>query len=185
MPLYRCVVHKFDTHYNYAYQNVYTLQTVSVTDAMTTIAAIREMERAVATTQIHFTGESAVNKANKLDRRSQTADVNGVIAVTGLGGPVPPFLTVRCEFGDNVKRPEQKYLRLGSQVAHVSLGKWDGEYVAYIDTNYTVPLLGSLEFVGPSGERPTTSATLDIIQARQEGWHRRHRPGFKRGWVPV
>jgi hypothetical protein len=38
---------------------------------------------------------------------------------------------------------------------------------------------------GPNGEPLITAEVQTAIQMRQIGWHRRVRPGFKRGWVPV
>lgn len=185
MPLYRGTIEKLHPSSGERWSNVYDLLTGSATDALTTLDAIRSMEMLVSYVTVQATRINVVNVADRNDRKSTVlSGATGALPVTGLGGDLPLFLTVLCTFSDNVRRPERKFLRTGAQRNNLENGLWSGEYTDYVDDNYTQPLFGSLEYVGPSGERPTSGATSNIVQERQLGWHRRTRPGFHRGWVP-
>lgn len=186
MPLYRGTVEKIHLASGEKWSNVYDLLTGSASDALTTLNAIRSMEMTVSYTTVAATRINVVNVADRNDRKAETlTGATGALPTTGLGGDLPLFLTVLCTFADSVRRPERKFLRTGAQRNNLELGRWSAEYTAYVDANYTQPLFGSLEYVGPNGERPTSGSTSDIVQERQLGWHRRSRPGFRRGWVAV
>jgi hypothetical protein len=186
MPLYRGTTFKRSITYGLKWSNVYTLLCATVTDALTTIQALRELERACSYDTVEFYAESVVNVADRLDRRHHgTAVYTGALATTGLGGPLPLFLTNRIVYFDNVGKPEMKYMRFGAQRNNLSLGQWDGEWITFVTDTFADPLFGTLEFVGPAGNRPTGFEVEQLVQNRQLGWHRRTRPGFRRGWVPV
>jgi hypothetical protein len=103
-----------------------------------------------------------------------------------VGNLLPLFCTYRLAFTDRVKKPEMKYLRRPGWSDQLTAGgAWSTEFLTEVVTLYANPLLDMPEFVGPSGERPTSVFIDPAVQNRQLGWHRRTRPGFRRGWVPV
>lgn len=185
MAIYRATIHKTHADTGEKWINAYDIQVFNLDEAQSSAVLFRDAEVAVSTDEVHFDLITLQNIAVKLDRRRISFPGTGALAVTGLGGRLPLFLTVRVDFPDAVKRPERKYLRLGSQRNHLELGRWSTEYKDFVDANYSTVVFGELTFVGPGGERPTTYITQQEVQNRQLGWHRRHRPGFKRGWVPA
>lgn len=98
---------------------------------------------------------------------------------------VPMFNTVRVLLTDTAERAESKYLRAVIYEANVSGFNISGELRDFIIANYADPLVGVLGLRGPNGETITGSSVQQLIQMRQLGWHRRSRPGMKRGWVPA
>lgn len=98
---------------------------------------------------------------------------------------VPMFNTVRVILTDTFERTESKYLRACILEANVSGFNISGELRDFIQDNYASPLVGVLGLRGPNGETITGASVQQLIQMRQLGWHRRSRPGFRRGWVPV
>jgi len=98
---------------------------------------------------------------------------------------IPLFNTVRLTFADDVLRSENVYLRGMIGEANVQGYQISGELQTAVQTNTAEPILALLGLCGPQGEPLTSVVTQQVIQMRQLGWHRRTRPGFKRGWVPV
>lgn len=186
MPLYRGTINK-KAIFPFAgeeWSNVYTISTGNVTEAMGVLNAIQLNEQAVSYFHAQFTTGKVVNIADPTDRATTTYGSLGDLDPTELGGPLPLFCTVLVTFTDNVKKPEQKYLRLFANKANLADGAWSPEFVAFVQSNYADQLLLQLPFVGPSGEDHTSALVHTAVQNRQLGWHRRTRPGFHRGWVP-
>jgi hypothetical protein len=167
------------------WRNVYIIDQIDGPNALSDLNAFATAEMAVSYTPVSVTRLHVVNLADKTDAFSSSPGSSGALPTTGLGGPVPLFNTIRIVLTDDSGRPEQKYLRLAANVANVENGVWSGEFVTYVQENYAdfLPTLGSLR--GPTGDLVTAATALAPIQMRQLGWHRRVRPGFKRGWVPV
>lgn len=168
------------------WQNVYTISEASALEAVDVMNAIQVIEAAVHYNTVRLFRVHAVNPANKHDQRTVlTGGLHGTLDPTGLGGPLPLFCTMRCVFSDAASKPEQKYLRPPGNEANLTLGAWDGEFVTFFQDNYVTPLLAQTQYVGPSGEAHVDGQAIQVVQNRQLGWHRRHRVGFKRGWVAV
>lgn len=187
MPLYRGTIAKqySGTAGAYAWNNVYTIAETSALEALNVLNAIQLKEQAVSYDPVSFTRGHVVNKADKHDNRSIAYSGSGNLSPTGLGGPLPLFCTVRVAFLNNAGKPEQKYLRLLANEANLTLGRWDGDFIDFIITNYAEPLVAQVQYVGPTGEAHVGSVVEEDVQNRQLGWHRRSRPGFRRGWVAV
>lgn len=98
---------------------------------------------------------------------------------------VPMFNTVRVVLTDTLERSESKYLRACIFEANVNGFNISNELRDAIIADYADPLVAVLGLRGPQGETITGASVQQLIQMRQLGWHRRSRPGFKRGWVPV
>jgi hypothetical protein len=188
MPLYRATTFKewVGVPYNeQQWRNVYLLESPVKEDALSDCIAIGQSEMATSYTPVHFTRAHVVNIADKNDAATSARTEVGALITTGLGGPVPLFNTIRVVIADAAGRPEQKYYRLGANVANIENGVWSGEFVASVQTSIADWLLTLASYVSPHLEPMVSATALQPIQIRQLGWHRRTRPGFKRGWVPV
>lgn len=107
----------------------------------------------------------------------------GELAPTG--SLLPLWNCVRVDYPDvGVGRPERKYYRpplYTSQVTGLVLDSdfydlvLNGADLIWVLTNY----------IGPSGEAHSGAVVDSLVQMRQTSWHRRRRPGFVRGYVPV
>lgn len=188
MPLYRVTTYKEWVGEPFAgekWSNVYYVQTGNAPGAATTGVFFADTEMAVSYEPVVARRVVAVNVANHDDRAVLTPNTPGALDPTGMGGFLPLFNTVRVVLTDAEGRPESKFLRTGATPAQIGAGSWDGAYVTFVETNYAAPLIGELELRGPNDESITGATVQAAIQNRQLGWHRRTRPGFVRGWVPV
>lgn len=185
MPFYRGTIHQHSTLWNRNFSNVYLIEESSALEALDVLNAIVTHQAAVTYDTIEFPLNHVINIADKDDARSGFDNGTGALSVTGLGGPLPLFCTCRVVFRSLAGKPEQKYLRLGANEANLTLGQWDGEFVDYVSENYATPLLSQSQYVGPGGEAHVSFVVETAVQNRQLGWHRKTKPGFKRGWVPA
>jgi hypothetical protein len=186
MPLYRGTIKKTLIASGESWVNVYTLSCSDVVNAESAINVIAELEKAVTYDIVHFDTYNVINKADKADRRAGGVGGAGALHHDTVGNLLPLFCTYRLTFTDHVKKPEMKYLRRpGFSDQLTAGGSWATAFLDEVVTLYALPLLDMPEFVGPSGERPTSVFIEPAVQNRQLGWHRRTRPGFKRGWVPA
>lgn len=186
MALWRATIYKSSSLFPEKWSNVYTLNAIDGFNALEVAMNIREAEIAVSYATVNFGRVHVVDLGDT--ERTRTNDTNPVIGnldPAGLGGPLPLFNTIRVSFSNLEGKPEQKYLRLGANEANLTLGHWDGDFVTFVQTNYASVLEVMPEFVGPGNEAHIGSVTHPEVQNRQLGWHRRSRPGFKRGWVPA
>lgn len=76
------------------------------------------------------------------------------------------------------------FLRMGLTEADVD-GQVLTATVQGIIDDFITALQATGDFVDKDGELFTIFDALPNVRMRQMGWHRRTRPGFKRGWVPV
>lgn len=188
MPIYRATTLKRWVSVPYdglEWRNVYLLDSAAKEDALSDCIAIGQSEMGVSYTPVHFLTAHVVNIANKNDAASSPRTEIGALDTTGLGGPVPLFNTIRVVIADAAGRPEQKYYRLGANTANIENGVWSGEFVAAVQAGLGDYLPTLASYVSPHGEPMVSATALPQVQMRQLGWHRRVRPGFKRGWVPV
>lgn len=188
MPLYRVTTYK---EFNGApfqgekWSNVYYVQAGDASGAVAVGVIVLNAEMAVSYQPIIGRTVTAVNVANKDDKDKSNPNAEAELDPTGLGGYLPLFNTTRVVFLDEVKRPESKYLRTGATPDNIGAGEWSTEYVDFVNTNYADVLDALTSLRGPNNEELGDGFTIASIQNRQLGWHRRTRPGFKRGWVPV
>jgi len=109
--------------------------------------------------------------------------------VTGLhAGDInlmlPLFNTIRVTFVDGVGRPNLKYFRFPLQEDEIEAGVPTTAFLDDIQTVFLslLPLVSG--FVSNRGVAFTDISAVPLTQMRQQGWHRRTRPGYHRGWVP-
>lgn len=164
--------------------NVYNVNTFGPNAAAAIGDTIQGYERAVTWDFVTFP---------KISAQLATGGPSVTVATPGRVGAlpgdvanaIPLFNTARVTLSDGINRPELKYLRGVFQEANVAGFNMTNESYNSIRDDYANNLPGIPGLCGPSGE-PIVAATVQLaIQMRQLGWHRRTRPGMKRGWVPV
>lgn len=186
MPLYRSTSYKRMIATGEVWSNVYTMNALDVFDAETSFQTLIQAERQVHYDLVKFFAWRVVNIHSKVDQRSGEGNANGLLHHDTLGEQLPMFCTVRVIFTDQFTRPEQKYLRMPGFSDRITAGaSWDADLVNLVQTAYADSLLTIPEYTGPAGEAHVLASVSPFIQNRQISWHRRHRAGLKRGWVPA
>lgn len=166
------------------WSNVYTVDAVDASAALTKGTAIATLEMSVSYEPIEVTKVTVVSHDDVADKLVGFPGASGALDPTGLGGYLPLFNTVRVVLRDPILNPEMKYLRLGATPANIGAGEWDSEFVTAVQENYADDLV-ALGIIGPNGGTISEGVVLSKIQIRQLDWKRRSRPGFVRGWVAV
>lgn len=188
MPIYRATTLKqwVGVPYDLAqWRNVYLLDSPVKEDALSDCIAIGQEEMTCSYSPVHFLRAHVVNIADKNDAATSARTEVGALDPAGLGGPVPLFNTIRLVIADTAGRPEQKYYRLGANTHNIENGVWSNDFVTFVQDNLGAYLPTLASYVSPHLEPIVSATALAPVQIRQLGWHRRTRPGFKRGWVPV
>lgn len=188
MTLYRATIYKRASGSYFQgeqWSNVYNIQEVNATEARGVALTVATLEQAVMLDQFTIYRVVVVDPAATDDRAVASVAYQGARPITGLGSLLPLFNTVRIVLTDDVQRPESKYLRGVLAAENVLLGNVDPDLRTEIQTNYVDPLLDLNQVVGPDNNALTGGSVQAPLQMRQLGWHRRTRPGFKRGWVPA
>jgi len=187
MARYRVTTYKhfFDHDGFKPWSNVYYLETSSLENALSGGVAIATVEthilkEYVKVFRVHAVQDATLHQAGG----SQEVDLQG--QVTGdFALMLPLFNTIRITFSDGVGRPSSKYFRCPLQEDEITSGALIGAFIDDINTNYCEDLLGIPGLVSNTGDDFTDIVCQPNVQMRQTDWHRRTRPGFKRGWVPV
>lgn len=187
MARYRVTLHKhfFDHDGFKPWSNVYYLETSSVEVALDGAVAIAMIEKKVLKEYVKIFRVHAVQDAIlHQPGGSREVDIQG--EVTGdFNLMLPLFNTVRITFSDGVGRPSTRYFRCPLQEDEIEGGQLIGAFIDDMNVNYCAYIISLPGMVSNSGDEYTDAVTQPGVQMRQTDWHRRTRPGYKRGWVPV
>lgn len=177
MALYRLAIFKRLTPApDTVWQNVYHVDAADETEALQMGDQIITIERTIHSEEVQFWKQTArlASALAPSGRQSLYSGVVGDRTVTPAAR-LPLFNAVRCIFGDDTGRSEQKYLRLPLYEGDVAGGFIEEAFITTINTSY-LNALNDLTFLrGPQGEPLLTFRVQDAIQNRQLGWHRRTR----------
>jgi hypothetical protein len=189
MALYRCAVIKVGNASPYlgvTWRNVYTLEAASYDAALAAADVIAGHEAVFHTDKVSIPRVTAHLVTEPARRVGATLEIDRAGLYSPVGDPWPLYNTVRVDYPDvGVGRPERKYYRVGLHdgMVQADLGLL-GTYQSIVN-DACVGITDLANFVGPSGEGHGPPAVHHGVQMRQQGWHRRRRPGFVRGYVPV
>ncbi len=130
---------------------------------------------------IHRIGVSNTDVVNG----SLYKDVSLVGTRTITGDPLPGWNVARVQFtvAEGV-RPSTFFLRMGLTEDDVAGQTLVSAALVAIDDFIAAYLLTGAN-VTKDGFPFTVGSKSNLVHMRQLAWRRRHRPGFKRGWVPV
>jgi hypothetical protein len=167
------------------WRNVYTIEADSYASALAAGDIIAGHEMAfhmadVGVTEIvaHLVTEPA-RRVGKVLAVSRTGEI---AFTTQL---LPLWNCVRADFTDvGVGRPERKYYRPPLQKHQITGTVLEGLYLEVVQAGVN-GIVALTNYVGPSGEQHDVAVVHSLVQMRQRNWHRRRRPGFVRGYVPV
>jgi hypothetical protein len=113
--------------------------------------------------------------------------VNRAGVLSPTGSLLPLWNCVRVDYLDTgVGRPERKYYRPPLHTSQVTGLVLETTFFDIVQAA-VIDIVSLTNYVGPSGEGHAAAgaAVNSLVQMRQTGWHRRRRPGFVRGYVPV
>jgi hypothetical protein len=186
MPLYKGTIHKrYKDSDEPGWSNVYLIDAIAASNALAFLNAIRALEQAITFDVVEFyynvIHREAVDGETLVDRDV----VDGDLHLEFAGGFMPLFNCIRVDFYNEFGRPEVKYLRTPLPHSDVDGAVLKDTTVSRVEDDYMTPLLSFTAYVGPGGEAHTGGVVHQAVQMRQTNWHRRTRPGYKRGWVPV
>lgn len=188
MALYRVTIPKLftgSTFQGHVWRNVYVIDAADYDTALAVGDVIAENEMTFHTEDVHVS-EIVAHAYTEPARR-----VGKLLAVDRTGAMpfddeyLPLWNTVRVDFIDSATgRPERKYYRPPLQKKDINGLVIDTGFHANVGVAAN-NILSLTNYVGPSGEGHNSVTVLPLVQMRQTGWHRRTRPGFVRGYVPV
>lgn len=186
MPVYKGSIEKAlgNTRSAPSWRNNYWLSAVGPDEALVKLEVIAAAEQAFHSTGV-YTRRAVVSDPSHLqNQRSTSIDLPGERVISGAAIPMWNVVTVLFLDLDH-SRPERKYYRV-----ELGEGDIDGSHltVTLFDlVNGVMETLigGSSAPCTPTGGTILSAEVQGLIGMRQTGWHRRTRPGFKRGYVPV
>jgi len=185
VAFYNAQIHKAIGDVRDNWCNTYHVSAADEDDALSIMEDVAAMEKAIHWSDVFFT-RIAVRQDSPL------AGSGRQLALTGTGDRdatgeqfLPSFCTVRIVLTDGVNRPDQRYFRLRINENENESGLLSSTLITFLEVNFIATFI-ALSGVVSSSHVPYTGGTVvPQVQNRQRGWHRRTRPGFKRGWVPV
>lgn len=97
---------------------------------------------------------------------------------------LPLFNTIRVALHDGFGRPNLKYFRMPLQEDEITGGVPTTGFLDDMATLFLSLLPAVTGLQSNRGHPYTDISAVPLVQMRQQGWHRRTRAGFHRGWVP-
>lgn len=169
------------------WRNIYTIEAASYDAALAAGDVIGVYESTFHTDKTRIFRVTAHGVFEPPRRAGAVMEVNRPGEYSPVGDAWPLWNCVRADFPDvGLGRPERKYYRVGLHDGMVQadltlLGTYRSIFFGGVEN-----ILSVANFVGPSGEAHSGAPGInESVQMRQIGWHRRTRPGFRRGYVAV
>lgn len=187
MPVYRVTLTKHLDDGPYALQNfsnVYHINEASMAGAALAAPELVTLEKALYPDNVHIIRYSVSDPAAPRTGFSKSVFEAGNRSVGAVATQLPPFNTVLARLQVATGRPSLMHLRVIIDESEIDSGSITAALLTQIETNWATPLVG-LGYVADESGHAVTAVVVDSpVKSRQLGWHRRKRPGFKRGWVP-
>jgi len=133
------------------------------------------------TQNVHSVSITNSNVANGNQTRPVSYDGTRV----ATGSELPSWNTVKMSGTVSTgARPSIWHIRMGLTEDDVTGQNLVAGVLTALDSLAT-DLLTIGAVCNPSGAQFTAFTFDELVRSRQQGWHRRTRPGFRRGWVAV
>lgn len=111
-------------------------------------------------------------------------DVTGTNPIPSGAKMLPLWNVAMVNMSSGVDRNDRKFLRLPLYSADINTDALDSTFRDSVDTLYSSNLLEIVGLVNTWGRPFINASCAALIHDRDVDHHRRHRPGFHRGWVP-
>jgi len=167
------------------WRNIYHLNTPTLGDANGVADLVLDAEKTMHADTVFYVSK-IVSDPTKVERR-MTTNYSGVTGDrTAVGAIIPDWNVADVIFGTaSNPRPLRKYFRvqlgegdiIGSEIEAALVTTWQGVWDAAVST--------IIAMCAPNGDSVVNADVRPGVGMRQLDWHRRSRPGFKRGYVPV
>lgn len=187
MGVYKCEIVKSleDSLNQVTWRNVYHLNTPTINDAFSVADNIISAEAAFHSTNVTFR-QKIVSDPTKVERRLTfdfTATHGDRVA---SGAIIPDWNVMDVVFGPaSNHRPERKYYRIQLGEGDIVGSAIDTTIVSDAQAVLDTLVSTVIALCAPNGDSIVGSVVNPLVSMRQLNWHRRSRPGFKRGWVPA
>lgn len=188
MATYRITIVKHLDDGPYAQQNwsnVYHVNAASSLEADLAATGIVDLEKTLYPDNVHIVRYSYADPAVPNSSSSKGIFEAGSRAIGAVATQLPPFNTVMVQLANNEGRPSIMHLRPILDEADVDSGAITTDCFNALQTGWAGPLLARGDVTDESGNLITAVLINLPLKSRQLGWHRRTRPGFRRGWVAV
>lgn len=187
MGVYKCeIVKTLDDLTNPAqWRNVYHLNTPTISDAADISDNVLSVEAAIHGTTVKFV-KTIISDPTKVERRiiKSWDSTSGDRTITGA--VIPDWNVADVEFiPASNHRTERKYYRIQLGEGDIVGAQLESALVTLIQTEMDALVSGVIALCAPNGDSIVNSTAFAAVGMRQLYWKRRHKPGFKRGWVPV
>lgn len=166
------------------WSNVYTIEADGPEAAMATAGVLVNAEKDLHSEEVFF--KRIILRDPSKTFHGRTFELGGDPGVRTPGtNPLPLWNVVRILGRDlDFSRPEVKYYRLPIYEEDHTGANLSGALLTLLG-DFTDELVLVSGLVGGHGETITSWTADETIKMRQTDWHRKSRPGFKRGYVPV
>lgn len=167
------------------FMNVYHLNAPTINDANGVADLLLDAEKTMMDGTVSYV-KKVLFDPTKVERRITT----NYTAVTGdrtaSGAIIPDWNVCDVVFGcASNHRPLRKYFRVqlgegdivGSQIDSGLITTWQAVWDAAVSD--------VIAFCAPNGDTVVNADVRPGVGMRQLQWHRKSRPGFKRGYIPV
>ena len=187
MPVYRVTIskHLIDGPYvGKDWSNVYHLNDPDLATALLHAGGLVTAEKALYPDNVRIFRYSVADPAVPNSGTSTITSESGNRSVGAVATQLPPWNVVLCKFQPAAGRASLKWLRVILDESEVDSGSITTALYDSLNTNYVTPVMSEAGICDESGNA-FASASLQLpVYSRQQGWHRQHRAGFHRGWVP-
>ena len=167
------------------WSNVYHINEPTIVEAILHAPEIVDIEKTIYPDNVQIVRWSLRDPAAPGTGQSNAVFVEGTRGVGTPDTQLPLFVSVLWKFLPATGRPSVKYLRLPLDESEITGGQVLSTLTDTISTSYAVPLMALPYLCDESGNSFIGYGFSVAATARQTGWHRRTRPGQKRGWVPA
>jgi hypothetical protein len=167
------------------WRNVYNLNTPTLNDAFSIADTIVNVEANIHSTNVTML-QKIVSDPTGVERR-QAFSFSGVHGSRVAAGAIIPDWNVVgvTFFPASNPRPERKYYRVQLGEGDIIGSTVEAAVVTVIQEQMDAMLGAVIALCAPNGDSVESAEVHSLVAMRQLNWHRRSRPGFKRGYVPA
>jgi ribosomal protein L24 len=167
------------------WRNVYNLNTPTLNDAFSIADTIVNIEANIHSTNVTML-QKIVSDPTRVERRMAFSYAATHGSRVASGAIIPDWNVVGVTFFPaSNPRPERKYYRVQLGEGDIVGSAIETTVVDIIQAQMDAMLGAVIALCAPNGDSVESAEVHSLVAMRQLNWHRRSRPGFRRGYVPV